>query len=325
MHSQPVKNIKPRGNIVIWLKNSQKETFAPSYHKSDSYNELARALAAQHNLFFAFDAGSYKGNDIFEPVSDYISGAIMPSTKQITADVIYNLGNIPDEDVKTLRAGITNTPAFKNFCASKWDTYQYLQEFSPQTIPVATEKEFVSATERIKTNTIVFKPNTGTNGIGVRIFEKDNMPFDEEIKSDIRKGAILQEFVDTKNGIAHVCDSYHDLRIVTINETIALTHVRTPETGSRIASYQQGATIRELALSMLPKEIISFYSEVHKKIIARFPKSMYSMDIGMGPNGPRLFELNGHTAFPWPDFECKTFFIENLVAHIESFLRPQYK
>src|SRR3989344_5782274 len=321
--------MKPCGNVVIWLKNSQKETFATSYHKSDSYNGLAQTIATRHNLFFAYDAESYRGGDVFEPVYDYAGGAIMPIKKRITANAIYNLGNIPDENFKTFRAGVTNTPAFKTFCSSKWDAYQYLQEFSPQTIPVATEKEFVSAVERIKTDTVVFKPNTGTNGVGVRIFEKDNVLFlghtrdlrlDEEMKVDIEKGALLQQFMDTKNGITRICDSYHDLRIVTINEKIVLAHVRTPEPGSRIANFHQGATIREIAVDKIPKNIISFYKKVHKKITARFPKPMYSMDIGMGPDGPRLFELNGHTAFPWPDFKCKNSFIENLAAHIESFL-----
>ncbi len=291
--------MKRRGNIVIWLRGSQKETFAPSYHKSESYHELARSLAARHNLFFAYDAGGYKGDDVFEPVSDYTGDTIVPTTKRVVADVIYNLGNIPGEDFKTFRAGITNTPVFKRFCFSKWDTYQYLSEFSPQTIPVLTEAEFASAAERIKTDTVVFKPNKGMNGVAVRIFEKTtilpldaapNLRLDEEMKIEINKGAILQEFVDTKNGIPGICDSYHDLRIVTINGKIVLTHVRIPESGSRIANYQQGATIRELALEMLPKEIISFYTKVHKKIIARFPKPMYSMDIGMGPDGPILFE-----------------------------------
>ncbi len=307
----------PRKNIVIWLKSSQKETFAPSYHKSASYNQLARALAARHNLFFAYDAGSYRGNDVFEPAYKYIDGAIAPTGERITADAIYNLGNIPQEDFKTLRAGITNTPAFKKFCASKWGMYQYLQEFFPLTIPVITESEFFSAVERIPTDTVVFKPNAGTNGVGVCIFEKNNVPLTNEMRADIAKGALVQEFVDTKNGIPSICDSYHDLRLATVNGTIALTHVRIPSPGSRIASYQRGATIHELSARRLPQEILSFYAAVHKKIIARFPKPMYSMDIGINPSGPRLFELNGHTAFPWPDFECKDSFIDNLVAHIE--------
>ncbi len=317
----------PRKNIVLWLKRSQRETFTPGYYKGATYSQLARELAARHNLFFAYDAGSYRSNDVFAPVYEYKNDALLLSPTQVTADAIYNLGNIPQEDFTTLRAGITNTPAFKKFCASKRDIYEYLREFSPLTIPVATEAEFFSAVERIPTDTVVFKPNTGTNGAGVRIFEKSEAVLNEEMKADIEKGALVQEFVDTKNGISSICDSYHDLRLVTINEKIALTHVRIPEPGSRIASYQRGAAIRELSVRALPQEVLSFYAAVHKKVTARFPKPMYSMDIGMdsfprgysGPSaGPRLFELNGHTAFPWPEFDCRDSFIEHLVAHIES-------
>ncbi len=232
--------MKIRRNIVIWLKSSQKETFAQTYHKSDSYNGFARALAARHNLFFAFQAESYRGNDIFAPVSEYIKGDIVPTDKEITADVIYNPGIIVGENLQTLRANITNSPAFKNFCRSKWDTYEYLKEFFPQTIPISTEKEFASAMKKIKTDTVVFKPNTGTNGIGVNIFEKNNIPQGDELnemKEIIKNGALLQEFIDTQHGIRSICDSYHDLRLVTINEKIVLAHVRTPQAGSRIANY----------------------------------------------------------------------------------------
>ncbi|MBI2623211.1 MAG: hypothetical protein HYW65_01380 [Candidatus Liptonbacteria bacterium] len=307
-----------RKNIVLWLKHSQRETFTPAYHKGAAYTQLADSLAARHNLFFAYDAGSYRGNDVFAPVYEYKNGALLPSPTQTTADAIYNLGNIPQEDFKTLRAGITNTPAFKKFCASKRDMYEYLREFSPLTIPVATEAEFFSAIERIPTETFVFKPNTGTNGAGVCIFEKKNVVITPEMRVTLAQGALVQEFIDTARGIPSICDSYHDLRLVMLNDAVALTHVRIPEAGSRIASYQRGASIRELSVDMLPQEILAFAAAVHKKVSARFPKPMYSMDIGIGTAGLRLFELNGHTAFPWPEFACRNSFIEHLVAHIEN-------
>ncbi|MCR4328175.1 MAG: hypothetical protein NUV53_01525 [Patescibacteria group bacterium] len=317
----------PKKNIVIWLKSSQKETFASSYYKSAAYNQLARMLATRHALFFAYDASSYRGNDIFAPAYEYANGAISPTPTQITANTIYNLGNIPQENFKTLHARITNTPVFKKFCASKWDMYHYMPEFFPITIFVTTEAEFRSAVKHIPTERVVFKPNKGTNGVGVHILEKNELYLNDEMRMDIAKGALVQEFIDTKNGIPSICESYHDVKIVTINGIIVLTHVRIPEPGSLIASYQRGATIRELSTHTLPQEILSLYTTVHKKITARFPNPMYSMDIGIGsssrkksglPTRPLLFEMNGHTTFPWDEFECRDLFIENLVAHIEN-------
>lgn len=305
-------------NIVVWLKASQKEIFQSSYYKSVSYNQLARNIQERHNLFFAFDASSYRGGDIFEPVSEYVHGVIEPTKKQITADIIYNLGDIPNKNFKTLNAKITNTPAFKDFCSSKFDTWQYLSEFSPKTIFLNTEEDFFRALGQIETDTAVFKPNNGTHGVGVRIFQKNNPHLNDEMKMDIKKGALLQEFIDTKSGIKNICDSHHDLRLVTINEKVVLSHVRIPEPGSLIANHQQGATILEVAPEAIPKEIVSFYAKVHAKIASRFPQPMYSMDIGLGASGPRLFELNGHTAFPWTHFKSRDFFIENLVAHLEN-------
>ena len=132
-------------------------------------------------------------------------------------------------------------------------------------------------------------------------------------------GAILQEFIDTKAGIPGVCDSYHDLRIAVMNGgAIALTHVRIPEPGSFIANYAQGATIRELSPADLPESVLALHRAVYETIAARFPDPMYTMDVGIGADGkPLLFEINGATAFPWPEFVGKNFFIKNLAEHLE--------
>ncbi len=309
-----------KGNVVVWLKSSQRETFSPTYPKSASYNQFTRELDKRQNLFFAYDAQSYRGDDVFSPVSKYVNGQIVASEKEVTADVIYNLGSVPKQNFISKRARITNTTEFKEFCFSKFAISQYLSQFSPRTIFIATEKDFWSALEHIETEQVVFKPDRGTNGVGVKIFEKSKAIVDDDMRSHLEQGAVLQEFIDTGRGIPKICGSYHDLRLVTINEQIVLAHVRIPEGGSFIANYQQGATIHELRKDIVPEEIFRFYRAVHRKVTKRFPKPMYSMDIGVGRSGPQLFELNGHTAFPWPNFECRDFFVKNLIEHLESFL-----
>jgi glutathione synthase/RimK-type ligase-like ATP-grasp enzyme len=196
--------------------------------------------------------------------------------------------------------------------------YKLLREFSPKTIFVDNETDFFEALKNITTEKVVLKPNTGTGGRGVRIFDKNDPVLDEKMKSVIAEGALLQEFIDTKHGIAGICDSYHDLRLAVVNDTIALVHVRAPEPGSLIANYQQGATIKELAREDLPEEVVAFHKKIHTKITEQFPKPMYTMDIGVGASGhPLLFEINGTTAFPWPEFQSKDFFIEQLATHLE--------
>src|SRR3989344_3736548 len=309
-----------KGNIIVWLKSSQKETFSPIYHKAISYNQFVRELNRRQNLFFAFDAQSYRGDDLFSPVSEYVNGEIVASGKEVVAAVIYNLGSIPRQNFKAQKAHITNTPEFKEFCHSKFAIAEYLSPFSPKTMFIATEGDFWSALKNIETERVVFKPDKGTNGVGVKIFETSKAVVDDDMRAHLEEGAVLQEFIDTRNGIPNICDAYHDLRLVTINDHIVLTHVRIPEEGSLIANYEQGAIIRELSEEMVPEKILKFYRAVHQSVIQRFPKPMYAMDIGVGPSGPQLFELNGHTAFPWPDFACRDFFIQNLIKHLENFL-----
>jgi glutathione synthase/RimK-type ligase-like ATP-grasp enzyme len=332
-------------NIIIWIKSSQKEIFTSAYHKGASYLALLNALARHgHRVFLAYDTASWHGDDQFSPATEYRDGALQVSQNKdahknngieidaielIRADVIYNLGNIPGDDFPGNDmtspnathpcARITNTPAFRTFCASKFAAYEYLHAFFPKTILITREEDFYGALEKLSGDRFVFKPNTGTNGRGVKVLKKDEVVFDKEMRAIIAEpgGALLQEFVDTSRGIPSICAAHHDLRLATVNNVIALTHVRTPEPGNLIANYAQGATIHELTAADIPKKVLMFYKKVHAKIIEQFSNPMYTMDIGVGADGkPYLFEINGTTAFPWPEFEGKDFFIENLAEHL---------
>ncbi len=193
-----------------------------------------------------------------------------------------------------------------------------MPEFSPLTFFVSNENEYRAALQKIPTEQFAWKPNRGMNGIGVRILEKKFFTLDREMREALPEGVVIQEFIDTQKGIPGICNSYHDLRIVTINEEKVLSHVRIPSNGSLVSNYHQGADITEVQINSLPKSILDFYERVHAKVLERFPHPMYSMDIGMSPSGPRLFELNGHTAFPWPHFKSLNTFVENLVLHLEN-------
>ncbi len=301
-------------NVVIWIKSSQKETFSSCYHKGASYLQLLERLREKHRVFLAYDLESYRGDDVFSPVSEFRG----EGERAIRADAIYNLGNIPGEDFAPVNARISNTPAFRKFFASKFAAYDLLEEFFPKTFFIAHPDDLPAALAKIRGELAVFKPNTGTNGTDVRIFKKSAATPDDGMTSAIMNGgALLQEFVDTRRGIPGICDSYHDLRLATVNDVIALTHVRIPEPGSLVANYAQGATIRELSVNDIPENVLAFYEKVHERITGRFPKPMYTMDIGVDASGnPLLFEINGTTAFPWPEFESRDYFIENLAEHL---------
>ncbi len=313
----------PPKNIIIWIKYSQKEIFSLHYHKGPSYLALLEALYRRgHRVFLTFGAADLRGNDtLFPPAAEYRDGALQApgSADPIRADVVYNLGDIPSIHGMS---PITNTPAFRRFFASKYAAYELLHEFFPQTIRVKREEDLSPARARFPDARAVFKPDTGTNGRGVTVMEKGDAALNEEMRAIIAEpgGAILQEFIDTASGISRICDSYHDLRIAVMNKgTIALTHVRIPEPGSLIANYAQGATIRELSPADLPESVLSLHRAVYGRIAARFPNPMYTMDVGIGADGrPLLFEINGTTAFPWPGFAGKNFFMKNLAEHLEG-------
>lgn len=308
-------------NIVIWLKsenNNSSEGFFQN-RKATSYHKFFKKLHERNNLRFVFGFDSYKGNGEFANVAYYNNGEIVKTQESFTASVIYQYNKMVSLGFDSGSAVITNTPEFRNICSPKINTYNYMSHFFMKSYLAFSEEELKNGVEKITTSKVVLKPNNGQNGDGVFIFNKDEVDFSVIPQDKLQeKGFLVQEFIDTSAGIPGLVDSYHDLRIITHGDNISLCHVRQPPTGSLIGNSHRGASITEIDIDNIPENILSFYKDVHTEITKQFPKPLYSMDIGVGLGGPKLIELNGHTAFPGEDFKCMDRFIDNLIYHLET-------
>ena len=245
-------------------------------------------------------------------------GEIIKTTENFTADTIYQYSRLANVDFNPGKAVITNTPEFRDFCV-KINAYNYMPQFFPLTHLVKSIEEIKDTLPKIKTEKVVFKPNRGQNGDDVFIWNMNEINFDLLPKDKLEdSGFLIQEFIDTSNGIPDIVSSYHDLRIITHGDKISLCHVRQPTPGSLVGNSHKGASITEIDIDSIPEFILEFYNKVHSEIIKKYPHPMYSMDIGISKDGPQVIELNAHTAFPGDTFKCMDTFIDNLIYHLET-------
>lgn len=313
------RNIKPR-KIVMWLRETENHSNNEFFRgeKEISYHKFFKKISERDNFRFAFGFNSYKGGGVFYPVSMYKKGNPIETRERFKTDVIYQFNNLV-KNFYSKDVSIVNTPKFKEFCNSKITTYKYLKEFFPETYIAFNKKDLLSLAKKIKTTKIVLKPNRGKEGDNVFVFSKSKIKIDLIPDKILKKGGfIIQEFIDTSRGIDGITKAHHDLRIITIGNKISLCHIRQPQDGSLISNAHLGASITEIDIDKIPEFILDFYKKVHKKIIKKYPMPMYSMDIGVGKNGPRLIELNGSTAFPRKNFKCLDLFIDNLINYLET-------
>lgn len=213
---------------------------------------------------------------------------------------------------------VFNNLLFKTFCRNKIQGYKVFPELHPKTFIVHDTNVFDTLKNNFEdSEKIVFKPIEGMKGKNVAIIDPKNLnAVHEYLKVMEGKSFLVREFLDTSVGIDGVVESTHDLRVVFIGQELIWSHVRTPKKDSLIANVAQGGSIRELSLDELPKDVLDICTNVSNKILEKFDKPFFSIDLGMTKDGPKIFEFNSQVGFPRPDMASKDKFIHLLVDRI---------
>lgn len=201
---------------------------------------------------------------------------------------------------------------FKLICWNKILMYKYLQGFSPPSYGFKSfmemEKNLRSFQER---ELVVLKPASGLKGRDVCIDYPSKILRLRNI--DFGKGWVLQKFVDTSGGIKGLVKGRHDLRIVIVNGKMVFSHIRQPRSFCRVANVAQGGSIKEIAISKIPKQILEKAKSLQQKIDADFDKPLYSIDFGIQSKKPFVFEINDTIGFPSEKMDCYKKFIKNVL------------
>ncbi len=266
---------------------------------------------------FVLTRKTYQGKGIFNGAWRVNKGKFSRWEKPVKIDLVYDrVAGMKFPSKHDPAMVVVNRRDFKLLCYDKWLTFKEIGQFMPQTIWVGEQKNLASALNKIKTSWVVLKPHNGMKGIGVYAGPKEKA-FDFEF-SDKKQYCqyIAQEFIDTSGGIPGITKGLHDLRVVIVNGEMVWAHVRTPPAGSFRANVAQGGSITELNCSKLPASVKKIALQIAEKFYEEFDNPIYSIDFGMGEDGPKIFELNVQIGFPLWEMRARDRFLQ---AHVKNF------
>lgn len=234
------------------------------------------------------------GHNTFTQAIGFEGGRWQTIDTGIEVHAIYDKANTSEDgdlyEKKLLlakRYPFINHPSFTKIIRDKNAVSQLIpQHFKPY-YRITTNQELASALAKIPGEYFVVKPERGSGGEGVIIDTPQKL-----IAMDLEYPLILQEFIDSSNGIPGITAGYHDLRLVFINDDLIYGYIRIPKTGSLLANIAQGGSMEIIEEEKLPRSLEPVIRDVHKAF-AHFPKKIYTIDLIFDAQvRPWIIELN---------------------------------
>lgn len=261
---------------------------------------------------------TYKGNGKFNGAWLFINGIFERVERVIKIDLVFDwVGSLlfPPKNEKSLR--VVNIRKFKELTCNKWEAYLKLADYMPKTYWVGNIKNAAGLVNLITTKNIVFKPYDGLRGKGIFIGSKKDLKNFKPGKK--RTKYILQEFIDTSNGISNLTPGKHDLRIVVINREVVWCHIRVPAEGSLLANAAQGGNLTEIDYGKVPKSVKKIVKAISKNFYEEYDNPMFSLDFGIDRTGtPKIFEINDQIGFPRWEMKKRDVFLKALIQNFHE-------
>ena len=261
---------------------------------------------------------TYVGNSKFNGAWLFKDGKFERVEKIIKIDLVFDwVGNLmfPPKGDKNLK--IVNTREFKELSCNKWEAYLALRDYMPKTYWVGELENATKIIGQVMTDNIVLKPYDGLRGKDIFIGAKEKL---KDFKPEKTAGKyILQEFVDTSNGIPNLTPGKHDLRVVVINGEATWCHIRVPAEGSFLANAAQGGNLTEIDYELVPESVKKIVKIISRKFYKEYDNPVFSLDFGIGPDGqPLIFEINDQIGFPRWEMKNRDNFLNGLVRNFSS-------
>ena len=141
---------------------------------------------------------------------------------------------------------------------------------------------------KIKTDLVVLKPLIESGGKGIQILDKKNVLK----KAILNQPYLLQEFIDSSNGVPGISRGMHDLRLVFVNEKNIYAYIREPQKNSFLANLAQGGKLKIVPKNTLPKSLSPVVKKANE-LFSTFSPRVYSIDFMFDQKKhPWIVELN---------------------------------
>lgn len=255
-------------------------------NQHSAYVDLAQDLS-EHDARLRVATGPYLGGNSFASGWEF-DGDNMKQTGRMTGDVIFNKNDafIPDDD-----AHMINSKAFEWLINNKAKVCELFPDLVPGHIVAHSVHEELQGARKLSGKNLVEKPLTSYGGRGVRMIRRETLAE----KPATRFPVLLEEVIDTSQGIENIIETYHDYRIMVAGDAdgseIVMASVRTPKKGERIKRAGEGYFIL-VDPALYPPETVSLFEQVDRKL-RHFGKRLYTIDCARDASGDwKIIELN---------------------------------
>lgn len=293
---------KPKGP----LDGSSPQPYANIGPKKPVYDQLLLAISKAADVYVAIGYENYPTPMYFTEAYHFLGFDRFEKVDGgIKADAVYDRSakiSFPNDSQKENQK-VLNSSSFKQFSNNKWALYQKFPDFCPKTIYAETRDDFLEAIESLEAEVqYVVKPFNGLKGKGIEFGTKD------EIKNYLSETpVIIQEFMETKEGIPGIVKGRHDLRVAVVDGQIVWATVRQPAGDSLLANVHQGGSITEVAAEDLPSNILPIVDKMSKVFKEEYDNPVYAIDFGFKNGKPFIYEINDQIGFPGAGMKKNTF------------------
>lgn len=267
----------PDGNGAPFVEN------AGEYARS--YRELGKRIADDGGRFCVVRGKeTFAGKGAFSKYWEFQDGDFVEKGEELRADVVLNKGE--DLEFKD-GTNVVNAPAFDDICSRKEYTQDILVDVMPRAILVSSEEELQNRINEIPSDFVVAKPPHGALGRGVVIGPRKTI-----LAHAHEYPLLLQEFIDTSEGIPGIMVGTHDSRLVIVGGEFSYCEYKTPKKGSLVSNVSLGGSYFPIPQDKIPAEELALARTVDAKF-TRFPSRIYSIDMCRGKGGRwYVIELN---------------------------------
>lgn len=270
--------------VAVFFDDPHESDYPLNYEEfRTAYRDLA-TMVSHKGMRFAIvrSMESFLGGNAFSHYWEFDGEAFVKKSERLDADVILNKGSFERDDESVT----FHDPEFTHMCSDKFLTFSEFAEVCPLTVVVHDARELDEALAAMRTDVVVAKPIEGYEGRGVFIGSKQN------VRGEINRFPyLIQEFIDTSDGIPGLVKAHHDFRMICVNDEICLCYIRIPPEGSIAVSYPESKEIF-VPLASVPPEALAIHEVVEKKL-GHFTPRVFSVDVGRDKSGRwMLIELN---------------------------------
>jgi len=279
------ENGKP--NLIIARVEKRIKDIKSEYNAS--YLDFCRLASKKFNVYYA---NKYLGQGVFKNGFKFHKNRFKEYPRKIFSKIIFNKRRLKANGGKDWQ--VINKIRLYRITFNKYCSYKIFKKYMKPTYRIKNRQDFNKKIKKIRTKKAVFKPMRGAGGVGIII-----APANSIAKKIKRFDGLLQEFINTSQGIIGLCHSIHDMRILIMNGKIIQTYIRMPKKGSLLSNIARGGSMKEIKKSKVPLIVKKIAFEIDKKYFKKFGPRIYSIDFGFENGRPYIFEMNSQPGLPF--------------------------